>query len=81
MGSKIDEPPKTAEQLQLEAQRELKAKLKTFLLNVELIPKELLFVGRAMRIVQANNQAMGALTPFCGSSCLSLTTCTKLTLD
>ena len=62
--SKIDQSHKTIEQLQLEAQRELKAKLKTFLLNVELLPKEILFVGRAMRILQANNQAMGACSRF-----------------
>lgn len=39
--------------------RELKQKAKTFLLDVELVPKELIFIGRAMRILQANNQAMG----------------------
>lgn len=56
------ERPKSKEQQQLEFQRALKGKLATFLHNVELLPKELIFVGRAMRILQANNQMMG--TPF-----------------
>ena len=50
---------RTSEERMLQAQRELKATLRTFLLNAELLPKELIFVGRAMRILQANNQAMG----------------------
>lgn len=49
------------EERQLRTMRELKVKLKTFLLDVELVPKELIFIGRAMRILQANNQAMGKI--------------------
>ena len=54
-----DQPEETQEERELRARRELKEKLKTLLINVELLPKELIFVGRAMRILQANNQAMG----------------------
>jgi aarF domain-containing kinase len=43
----------------LERSRELKERFKTFLVNVELVPMELVFIGRCLRIVQANNQAMG----------------------
>ena len=48
------------EEKQLQMARELKEKVKTLLTDVELVPKELIFIGRAMRILQANNQAMGA---------------------
>ncbi|KAF8317772.1 uncharacterized protein EI90DRAFT_3293460 [Cantharellus anzutake] len=48
------------ERSELESRRELKEKLKTLLVNVELLPRELIFIGRAMRILQANNQAMGS---------------------
>lgn len=59
------EVEKMIEKKKLEAANELKEKFKTFLLDTELIPKELVFIGRAMRILQANNQAMGAfLHPF-----------------
>lgn len=34
--------------------------IKNFLVRVELVPKELIFVGRSMRIVQANNQTLGS---------------------
>ncbi|PWZ03230.1 ABC1-domain-containing protein [Testicularia cyperi] len=44
----------------LELQREMKDKLKNFLVHVELLPKELIFVGRSMRIIQANNQVLGS---------------------
>lgn len=54
------EVKKMIEKKQLEAANELKEKFKTFLLDTELIPKELVFIGRAMRILQANNQAMGS---------------------
>ncbi len=54
-----DESEETKEERELRARRELKEKLKTLLINVELLPKELIFVGRAMRILQANNHAMG----------------------
>lgn len=44
----------------LEVQREMKEKIKNFLVSVELVPKELIFVGRSMRIIQANNQVLGS---------------------
>lgn len=44
----------------LELQREIKDKLKIFLEHTELLPKELLFVSRSMRIIQANNQVLGS---------------------
>lgn len=47
------------EDKQLQTALEIKEKIKTFLTDVELVPKELIFIGRAMRILQANNQAMG----------------------
>ncbi|KAF8311371.1 ABC1-domain-containing protein [Clavulina sp. PMI_390] len=48
------------EERQLAAAREIKERIKTFLTDVELVPKELIFIGRAMRILQANNQALGS---------------------
>lgn len=39
---------------------EHKRLLRDFLVHVELVPKELIFVGRSMRIVQANNQTLGS---------------------
>ncbi|PVF94923.1 ABC1-domain-containing protein [Serendipita vermifera] len=44
----------------LERQRAMKATVKRFLQNYELIPKELIFLGRGMRITQANNQVLGS---------------------
>lgn len=49
-----------ARKTDLELQREMKEKLKSFLVHTELLPKELLFVGRSMRIIQANNQVLGS---------------------
>uniref|UniRef100_V5GJP8 Putative mitochondrial chaperonin n=1 Tax=Kalmanozyma brasiliensis (strain GHG001) TaxID=1365824 RepID=V5GJP8_KALBG len=49
-----------AKKTDLELQREMKEKLKSFLVHTELLPKELLFVGRSMRIIQANNQVLGS---------------------
>lgn len=42
--------------------RELLAKerLKTFLLNQDKVPKEIIFIGRCMRMMQANNQKFGS---------------------
>jgi aarF domain-containing kinase len=57
--SSYEPKKKTNEERELESRRELKEKLKTLLVNVELLPRELIFIGRAMRILQANNQAMG----------------------
>lgn len=42
------------------AQLAIKEKLKSFLLDQEKIPQELLFIGRNMRIVQSNNQTLGS---------------------
>ncbi|KAL9931699.1 hypothetical protein V8E36_009485 [Tilletia maclaganii] len=44
----------------LELQRDIKEKIRTFLQHVELLPLELIFVGRAGRIMQANNQGLGS---------------------
>ena len=49
-----------ARKTDLELQSEMKEKLKSFLVHTELLPKELLFVGRSMRIIQANNQVLGS---------------------
>lgn len=49
-----------ARKTDLELQREMKEKIKSFLVHVELLPKELIFVGRSMRIIQANNQVLGS---------------------
>ncbi|PWN51393.1 ABC1-domain-containing protein [Violaceomyces palustris] len=49
-----------AKKTDLELQREMKEKIKNFLVHVELLPKELIFVGRSMRIIQANNQVLGS---------------------
>ncbi|OSX61911.1 hypothetical protein POSPLADRAFT_1070397 [Postia placenta MAD-698-R-SB12] len=38
----------------------LKEKLKSFLTDTDKIPKPLIFIGRNMRIVQANNQSFGS---------------------
>lgn len=60
--------PKSKEELEREAEEKLrdsqhhinrqKEMIKGFLVHVEMIPKELIFVGRSMRIVQANNQVL-----------------------
>lgn len=42
------------------AQLAIKEKIKSFLLDQEAIPQELLFIGRNMRIVQSNNQTLGS---------------------
>ncbi|KAG9101983.1 methionine-synthesizing 5- methyltetrahydropteroyltriglutamate--homocysteine methyltransferase [Ceratobasidium sp. 370] len=41
-------------------QAALKEKLRTFLEFQDLIPRELIFVGRAQRMLQANNQSLGS---------------------
>ncbi|EIW77794.1 ABC1-domain-containing protein [Coniophora puteana RWD-64-598 SS2] len=38
----------------------MKARLKEFLTDTDKMPKELIFLGRNMRIVQGNNQALGS---------------------
>ncbi|KAG9312628.1 ABC1-domain-containing protein [Chiua virens] len=45
---------------QYELSMQMKAKLKRFLLDTDKMPKELIFLGRNMRIVQGNNQALGS---------------------
>ena len=42
------------------AQVAIKEKIKSFLRDQEKIPQELMFIGRSMRIVQANNQKLGS---------------------
>lgn len=51
---------KESDRSELERNQVMKEKLKTFLVNVELVPKELIFLGRCMRIVQNNNQSLGS---------------------
>ncbi|KAG0056441.1 hypothetical protein BGZ83_004948 [Gryganskiella cystojenkinii] len=43
-----------------EIQMKLKSSLKDFLINSELLPKELIFIGRNMTIVRANNKYLGS---------------------
>lgn len=43
-----------------QAQYELKERLKTMLENEQLIPRELIFLARSMRMVQAVNQGLGS---------------------
>ncbi|KAI0245804.1 ABC1 family-domain-containing protein [Lactifluus subvellereus] len=45
---------------QYEASMRLKEKLRNFLVDTDKMPKELIFVGRNMRIVQGNNQMLGS---------------------
>lgn len=43
-----------------EAHQEMRRKMEAFLYDQEKMPKELIFIGRNLRIVQANNQNLGA---------------------
>ncbi|KAH0835689.1 ABC1-domain-containing protein [Lanmaoa asiatica] len=69
---------------QYEQSVRMKAKLKRFLLDTDKMPKELIFLGRNMRIVQGNNQVLGSpvnrikITGYWASA--SLMTSTNLTL-
>ncbi|KAK8843490.1 hypothetical protein IAR55_007150 [Kwoniella newhampshirensis] len=45
---------------QYEQQVELKRRLRTMLENEQLIPRELIFLGRCQRMMQANNQLLGS---------------------
>lgn len=47
-----DKPPKTGYELQLEAKDQLRALLE----SEKLIPRELIFITRCQRMLQANNQ-------------------------
>jgi len=63
-GSKDPEAAKRAEEMENASQYEksviMKERLKSFLLDTDKMPKELLFIGRNMRIVQGNNQMFGS---------------------
>lgn len=50
--NKVLPPPKSGYELQLEA----KAQLKALLESEKLIPRELIFITRCQRMLQANNQ-------------------------
>ncbi|WVQ94794.1 hypothetical protein IAU59_001877 [Kwoniella sp. CBS 9459] len=56
-GGKKDETP---EKTQYEQQLELKQRMKTMLENEQLIPRELIFLTRCQRMMQANNQLLGS---------------------
>lgn len=67
----VKKEDKTAEQIEREkegkkeksahqAQNELKERLRTMLENEQLIPRELIFLTRCMRMVQAVNQGLGS---------------------
>ncbi|KAF9167377.1 hypothetical protein DFQ26_004856 [Actinomortierella ambigua] len=43
-----------------ELQQKMKSSLKEFLTNSELLPRELIFIGRNMSIVRANNKTLGS---------------------
>ncbi|EMR72086.1 putative abc1 domain protein [Eutypa lata UCREL1] len=51
---------KTAAEAHFKAQQRMKQGLRDILADEEKWPKELIFIGRNMRIVQANNQFMGS---------------------
>ncbi|GAA5898139.1 hypothetical protein JCM6882_003335 [Rhodosporidiobolus microsporus] len=58
--TKAEEEAKGKEVSRYDQQVGLKERLKTMLENEELIPRELIFVTRAMRMMQGNNQAVGS---------------------
>lgn len=68
---------------QYERSLQMKERLKNFLYDTDKMPKELIFLGRNMRIVQGNNQVLGSpvnrikITAYWASR--SLTTTTNLT--
>ena len=51
---------KTAGERTYEMQKQMKQGIKDFLADEENFPKEIIFIGRNMRIVQGNNQFMGS---------------------
>jgi aarF domain-containing kinase len=56
-----DEAPVQEERLSnYELGVRMKARLRSFLTDTDKMPKELVFIGRNMRIVQGNNQALGS---------------------
>lgn len=56
-GLSAKEIEKRKQQQRLQKQKDV---INNFLVKVELVPKELIFVARSMRIVQANNQALSS---------------------
>ncbi|GAA5988452.1 hypothetical protein JCM11641_005348 [Rhodosporidiobolus odoratus] len=58
--TKAEEDGKGGEVGRYDSQVGLKDRLKTMLESEELIPRELIFVTRAMRMMQGNNQALGS---------------------
>ncbi|THH21361.1 hypothetical protein EW146_g173 [Bondarzewia mesenterica] len=62
---------------QYEASVRMKERLKSFLVDTDKMPKELIFIGRNMRIVQGNNQMLGSpvnrikITGFSASTALT----------
>ncbi|EJU01669.1 ABC1-domain-containing protein [Dacryopinax primogenitus] len=55
---KVEEPQ--TQMSRFEQERSLKVLLKTLLENEQLIPREIIFITRTMRMMQANNQALGS---------------------
>ncbi|KAH7102733.1 ABC1-domain-containing protein [Auriculariales sp. MPI-PUGE-AT-0066] len=52
--------PEEEKKLKFERHQAIKARFKTFMLNEDLIPRELIFIGRVQRMMQANNQTLGS---------------------
>lgn len=62
--SKMDKnKPPPVELTEYEQQVELKRRLRTMLQNEALIPRELIFLTRCQRMMQANNQSLGSPSP------------------
>lgn len=59
-GQEEDQSPAARKERHKARMTKQKEVLQNFLSRVELVPKELIFVGRSMRIVQANNQTLGS---------------------
>jgi predicted Holliday junction resolvase-like endonuclease len=53
---RTEEEREEDERKELEMMRKLKETAKRFLENYEMIPKELIFLGRSMEIIQSNNR-------------------------
>ncbi|KZV97486.1 ABC1-domain-containing protein [Exidia glandulosa HHB12029] len=52
--------PEEYKALMFQQQEAMKKRVKTFLQNEELIPRELIFIGRVQRMLQGNNQVLGS---------------------
>jgi aarF domain-containing kinase len=59
-GSPADAEKPPAQLTNYEIGVRMKEKLRSFLTDTDKMPKELVFIGRNMRIVQGNNQALGS---------------------